>query len=207
MRRSISVLGIAVTTLGLSLATVQAHAVTIKPGPVKVVFPPYSGDEPRMGDTSALIITANWPSQLATSGPIVWRGRLYKRGILKFPAVKQTWPNAIISATSIKRLRGKIRSNGKVRLTGTLKAKVSEPGISCKVTSPIVLSTRITAGLGLPSGQDYDPATGEFALMSKPLILSSEEGGVGCAQVVGFQPVMYLTGAMKIPGGVPIPKS
>jgi hypothetical protein len=103
-------------------------------------------------------------------------------------------------------LGGRIGTNGKVRLEGTMKTVVSAPGISCTTTSPITLSTRIRPGpvLGNSGGQDYNPSTGNVALMSKPLRLTGVGGGSGCDAILRLQPLLYLTGSMKLPGGVPI---
>jgi hypothetical protein len=201
MSKLISVLGVGVAAISLSVATVPATAMTVHPGPVKLVFPEASepGDM-RPGTTSTLYVSSS-SFDLARGGPIVWRGRVYQGGRLKFPAAKQTWPTSILSDTSIKRLAGTIGTDGKVRLEGTMKAVVSAPGVSCTTTSPITLSTRIRPGpvLGNPGGQDCTPSTGKVALMSKPLRLTSVDGGSGCGPILYLQPLLYLTGSMKLP--------
>lgn len=206
MNKVTTVAGCGAIAIGMCLTASPAAAVTIKPGPVKAVFPQVEDETSPTSNTSKLYYM-NWATyvDLTSQGPIVWRGKVTEKGRLTFPRKRQVWPkNGLMRSISIKGLSGKMRPNGKVTLTGTMKAVVTAPTGECKITTPITLSTRIAPPF-TPGGQDYDPDTGSVALMSQALPLSSS-GGTGCELVLKVQPVVFLSGSMKVPGGVAIPR-
>ena len=101
-----------------------------------------------------------------------WKNGTVRGGALSFPANGQPWPtlsNLFLGASSTitpKNLAGTVDADGKVDLTLSYDTLIKAGANECTLTGTAALSSQGTDKLGGADGKDWDPATGQFAVVS-----------------------------------------
>ena len=144
---------------------------------------------------------------------MAWKGTA-AGGALSFPASGQTWPaltNLFLGAsrtTTPKDVTGTVDSNGKVDLTLSYDTLIKAGANQCTLTGTVALSSQGTEKLGGQAvGKDYDPATGQFAVVSTTYTAPAATGScllLNAAYDLSKGMGWYLTGSMTLPSA-PIP--
>ena len=158
---------------------------------------------------------------ITSQGAVSWKDGSLAGSSLGFPASGQTWPSLTglyLNASSVatpKNITGTIDANGKVDLTMDYEALLTAGSSQCRLTGNVHLSSEGTEKLGGQAiGKNYDPATGQFAVVSTTYGAPNaiDVTPAGClatniaydlSQGMGW----YFTGTMQLPGGnvVPVP--
>ena len=109
---------------------------------------------------------------ITSQGAVAWKGTA-AGSALSFPASGQTWPtltNLFLGAsrtTTPKDITGTIDANGKVDLVLSYERLLKTGSNECTLTGTVQLSSQGTEKLGGQAvGKNYDPATGQFAVVS-----------------------------------------
>ena len=150
---------------------------------------------------------------LTSQGAVAWKGTA-AGGALIFPASGQTWPaltNLFLGASSIttaKDVTGTVDANGKVDLTLSYDTVIQAGVNQCTLTGTVALSSQGTEKLGGQAvGRDWDPAMGQFAVVSTSYTAPAATGScllVNAAYDLSKGMGWYLTGTMTLPGA-PVP--
>ena len=157
---------------------------------------------------------------LTSQGAVSWKGGTLAGTSLSFPAAGRTWPaltGLYLNASTVstpKTITGTIDANGKVDLTMDYEVLLTAGSSQCRLTGSVQLSSQGTEKLGgQAAGKDYDPATGQFAVVSTTYAAPNaiDVTPAGClatnaaydlSQGMGW----YLTGTMTLPGA-PMPQT
>ena len=216
MNKLIGTAGVA----ALALAFMQtppplAYAAEIGTGPAQVNLAVCAqGDSqtdtyiPGCSYTYLTKVAAPSYTYLSSQGAVAWKGTA-AGGALSFPASGQTWPalnNLFLGAsrtTTAKDITGTVDANGTVDLTLSydtlLKAGVNQ----CTLTGTVALSSQGTEKLGGQAvGKNYDPATGQFAVVSTSYAAPAATGScllLNAAYDLSKGMGWYLTGTMTLP--------
>ena len=144
---------------------------------------------------------------------MAWKGTV-SGGALSFPASGQTWPaltNLFLGASSTTTARditGTVDANGKVELTLSYDTVIQVGANECILTGSVALSSQGTEKLGGQAvGKDWDPATGEFSVVSTSYTAPAATGScllVNAAYDLSKGMGWYLTGTMTLPSA-PVP--
>ena len=144
---------------------------------------------------------------------MAWKGTA-TGGALSFPASGQTWPtltNLFLGAsrtTTPKDITGTVDATGKVDLTLSYDTVIQVGANQCTLTGTVQLSSQGTEKLGGQSvGKDWDPATGQFAVVSISYTAPAATGScllVNAACDLSKGMGWYLTGTMTLPAP-PVP--
>ncbi|MCB9427665.1 MAG: hypothetical protein H6524_02530 [Actinobacteria bacterium] len=150
---------------------------------------------------------------LTSQGAVAWKGTA-TGGALAFPASGQTWPaltNLFLGAsrtTTPKDVTGTVDSNGKVDLTLSYDTLIKAGANQCTLTGTVALSSQGTEKLGGQAvGKDYDPATGQFAVVSTTYTAPAATGScllINAAYDLSKGMGWYLTGTMTLPTAPPV---
>ena len=145
---------------------------------------------------------------ITSQGAVAWKGTA-TGGALSFPAAGQTWPtltNLFLGAsrtTTPKAITGTVDTNGKVDLTLSYDTLIKTGSNECTLTGTVALSSQGTEKLGGQAvGKNYDPATGEFAVVSTSYTAPAATGScllVNAAYDLSKGMGWYLTGTMSLP--------
>ena len=146
---------------------------------------------------------------LTSQGAVSWKNGTVSGGALSFPANGQPWPtlsNLFLGASSTitpKNLTGTVDANGKVDLTLSYDTVIQVGANQCTLTGTVQLSSQGTEKLGGQSvGKNYDPGTGEFAVVSSSYTAPAATGScllVNAAYDLSKGMGWYLTGTMTLP--------
>jgi hypothetical protein len=156
---------------------------------------------------------------LTADGPVTWNGDVSGGGALTFPAAKQVWPTltqltagatAQMTASDID---GSLAPDGEVRLNLRTSATVRAMGYVCRMDFDAQLTSRGTEPTSrqreaakVAVGEDYDPRTGRFAVVSTAPTQVTTTGS-GCASLPLRGPAgIYLAGTLAVPGGNVVPE-
>ena len=149
---------------------------------------------------------------LTSQGAVAWKGTV-SGGALTFPASGQTWPaltNLFMGAsrtTTPKDITGTVDANGKVDLTLSYDTLIKAGANECTLTGTAALSSQGTDKLGGADGKDWDPATGQFAVVSTSDTTPAATGScllLNAAYDLSKGMGWYLTGTMTLPAP-PVP--
>ena len=144
---------------------------------------------------------------LTSQGAVAWKGTV-SGGALTFPASGQTWPaltNLFMGAsrtTTPKDITGTVDANGKVDLTLSYDTLIKAGANECTLTGTAALSSQGTDKLGGADGKDWDPATGQFAVVSTSDTTPAATGScllLNAAYDLSKGMGWYLTGTMSLP--------
>ena len=144
---------------------------------------------------------------LTSQGAVAWKGTV-SGGALTFPASGQTWPaltNLFMGAsrtTTPKDITGTVDANGKVDLTLSYDTLIKAGANECTLTGTAALSSQGTDKLGGADGKDWDPATGQFAVVSTSDTTPAATGScllLNAAYDLSKAMGWYLTGTMSLP--------
>ncbi len=149
-----------------------------------------------------------------------WKAGSLTGNALSFPAAGQTWPaltGLYLNASSVatpKNITGTVDSNGKVDLTMDYDVLLTAGSSQCRLTGTSQLSSQGTEKFGAQAvGKNYDPATGQFAVVSTTYAAPNaiDVTPAGClatniaydlSQGMGW----FLTGTVQLPGA-PLPQT
>ena len=144
---------------------------------------------------------------------MAWKGTA-TGGALSFPASGQTWPtltNLFLGAsrtTTPKDITGTVDATGKVDLTLSYDTVIQAGANQCTLTGTVALSSQGTEKLGGQSvGKDWDPATGQFAVVSISYTAPAATGScllVNAACDLSKGMGWYLTGTLTLPSAPPV---
>ena len=149
---------------------------------------------------------------LTSQGAVAWKGTV-SGGALTFPASGQTWPaltNLFMGAsrtTTPKDITGTVDANGKVDLTLSYDTLIKAGANECTLTGTAALSSQGTDKLGGADGKDWDPATGQFAVVSTSDTTPAATGScllLNAAYDLSKGMGWYLTGTMTLPSAPPV---
>ena len=150
---------------------------------------------------------------LTSQGAVAWKGTA-PGGALTFPASGQAWPtltNLFLGAsrtTTPKDITGTVGSDGKVDLTLSYDTVIQVGANQCTLTGTVALSSQGTEKLGGQAvGKDWDPATGQFAVVSTSYTAPAATGNcllVNAAYDLSKGMGWYLTGTMTLPSAPPV---
>ena len=156
-----------------------AHAAEVGTGPAQVNLAVCAqGDSqtdtfiPGCSYTYLTKVAAPFYTYLSSQGAVAWKGTA-AGGALSFPASGQTWPaltNLFLGAsstTTAKDITGPVDANGKVELILTYERLLKTGSNECTLIGTVELSSQGTEKIGGQAvGKNYDPATGQFAVVS-----------------------------------------
>ena len=144
---------------------------------------------------------------------MAWKGTV-SGGALTFPASGQTWPtltNLFLGAsrtTTPKDITGTVDADGKVDLTLSYDTVIQVGANQCTLTGTVALSSRGTERLGGQAvGKDWDPATGQFSVVSTSYTAPAATGScllLNSAYDLSTGMGWHLTGTMTLPPA-PVP--
>ena len=150
---------------------------------------------------------------LTSQGAVAWKGTA-PGGALTFPASGQAWPtltNLFLGAsrtTTPKDITGTLDANGKVELTLSYDTVIQAGANQCTLTGTVALSSQGTEKLGGQAvGKDWDPATGQFAVVSTSYTAPAATGScllLNAAYDLSKGMGWYLTGTMTLPPAPPV---
>ncbi len=197
-----------------------AHAAEVGNGPAEVTLAVCAtGDTqtdsfiPDCSYTYLTKVAAPSYTYITSQGAVAWKGTA-AGGALSFPASGQTWPtltNLFLGAsrtTTPKDITGTIDANGKVDLILSYDTLLKTGANECTLTGTVQLSSQGTEKLGGQAvGKDYDPATGQFAVVSTSYTAPAATGScllVNAAYDLSKGMGWYLTGTMTLPAP-PVP--
>ena len=145
---------------------------------------------------------------LTSQGAVAWKGTA-AGGALSFPASGQTWPtltNLFLGAsrtTTAKDSPATVDATGKVDLTLSYDTLIKAGSSECTLTGTVQLSSQGTEKLGGQAvGKNYDPSTGEFAVVSTSYTAPAATGScllLNAAYDLSKGMGWYLTGTMTLP--------
>ena len=159
---------------------------------------------------------------LTSQGAVSWLDGSLSSSVLSFPAQGQTWPTltGLYADNSIswtpQDIGGSIDADGVVTLAMLYELTVHVPNGTfpgdCRLSGIVALSSQGTEPLrGLSAGKNFDPATGQFAVVSTGSFPPFPSLNATCLQLgavdynllkgVGW----YLTGTLDVPAGTPTP--
>ena len=151
---------------------------------------------------------------VTSQGAVSWKDGTVTSGALDFPAAGQTWPaltDLFLGASSTatpKSITGTVDADGRVDLTMQYDVLLKAGANECRLTGTTQLSSAGTEKLGgQATGKDYDPATGQFAVVSTTYPAPTTAGScllTSAAYDLSKGMGWYLTGTMKLPGGTPV---
>ena len=197
-----------------------AHAAEIGTGPAEVNLAVCAAGDtqtdtfiPNCSYSYLTKVAAPPYTYLTSQGAVAWKGTA-TGGALAFPASGQTWPaltNLFLGAsrtTTPKDVTGTVDSNGKVDLTLSYDTLIKAGANQCTLTGTVALSSQGTEKLGGQAvGKDYDPATGQFAVVSTTYTAPAATGScllINAAYDLSKGMGWYLTGTMTLPAP-PVP--
>ena len=150
---------------------------------------------------------------LSSQGAVAWKGTV-SGGALSLPASGQAWPtltNLFLGAsrtTTPKDITGTLDANGKVELTLSYDTVIQAGANQCTLTGTVALSSQGTEKLGGQAvGKDWDPATGQFAVVSTSYTAPAATGScllLNAAYDLSKGMGWYLTGTMTLPSPPPV---
>ena len=150
---------------------------------------------------------------LSSQGAVAWKGTA-AGGALSFPASGQTWPaltNLFLGAsstTTAKDITSTVDANGKVDLTLSYDTLLKAGANECTLTGTVQLSSQGTEKLGGQAvGKNWDPATGQFAVVSTSYGAPAATGScllLNAAYDLSKGMGWYLTGTMTLPSAAPV---
>ena len=197
-----------------------AHAAEIGTGPAEVNLAVCAAGDtqtdtfiPNCSYSYLTKVAAPPYTYLTSQGAVAWKGTA-TGGALAFPASGQTWPaltNLFLGAsrtTTPKDVTGTVDSNGKVDLTLSYDTLIKAGANQCTLTGTVALSSQGTEKLGGQAvGKDYDPATGQFAVVSTTYTAPAATGScllINAAYDLSKGMGWYLTGTMTLPTAPPV---
>ena len=150
---------------------------------------------------------------VTSQGAVAWKGTA-AGGALSFPASGQTWPaltNLFLGAsrtTTPKDITGTVTSNGTVDLTLSYDTLIKAGANQCTLTGTVALSSQGTEKLGGQAvGKNWDPVTGQFAVVSTTYTAPAATGScllLNAAYDLSKGMGWYLTGTMTLPTAPPV---
>lgn len=198
-----------------------AHAAEVGNGPAEVNLAICAAGDtqtdsfiPDCSYTYLTKVAAPSYTYITSQGAVAWKGTA-AGSALSFPASGQTWPtltNLFLGANSTttpKDITGTIDATGKVDLVVTYERLLKTGSNECTLTGTVQLSSQGTEKLGGQAvGKNYDPATGQFAVVSTSYTAPAATGScllVNAAYDLSKGMGWYLTGTMTLPGVTPVP--
>ena len=159
---------------------------------------------------------------LTSQGAVSWLDGSLTSSVLSFPAQGQTWPTltGLYADNSItwtpQDIGGSIDADGVVTLAMLYELTVHVPDGpypgDCRLSGIVGLSSEGTEPLrGLSAGRNYDPATGQFAVVSTESFPPFPSLNATCLRwgTVDYNLLKgvdwYLTGSLNVPPGTPTP--
>ena len=206
--------------LTIGLYPPPASAVEVGNGPAEVTLNVCAAGSsqtdtyvPNCSYTYLTKVAAPSYTYLTSQGAVSWKGTATGTA-LSFPATGQTWPtlsNLFLGASSTitpKNITGTVDANGKVDLTLDYDMLLAAGANQCRLTGTAMLSSQGTEKLGGQSvGKDWDPATGQFAVVSISYTAPAATGScllVNAACDLSKGMGWYLTGTLTLPSAPPV---
>lgn len=198
---------------GLVVAVASPAAADIGNGPVSVTLAPCEQaqtDSYLPGCSFITLVGKDAPSYIYTTSS--WTGTT-SSGLLSFPATDQNWPS-VTGERSItwtpKDIAGTVGDSGRLRLAMQYEMSVEIPeGVAagtCTLSGVVELTSEGTEyRSGQAVGQDVDPATGRFAVVSTSAYPLVPQINATCLRVAAVDYDLlkgaswYLTGTMTLP--------
>jgi hypothetical protein len=143
---------------------------------------------------------------VASQGPVTWTGST-SQGLLSFPAAGQTWRALTGITWTPKDIAGTVAADGRLRLAMQYEVRidVSSAG-TCSLSGIVELTSQGTElRSGQAVGQNWDPATGRFAVVSTSAYPAIPALTTSCLRLAATDYALlqgaswFLTGTMGLP--------
>ncbi len=146
---------------------------------------------------------------ITSQGPVTWAGST-SSGLLSFPAAQQNWPALSGITWTPKDIAGAVDDNGRLRIAMQYAMTIEVPdGVAagkCTLSGLVELTSVGTEYRSEQAvGQNWDPATGRFAVVSTSAYPAIPEINPTCLRLAAVDYNLlqgaswYLTGTMTLP--------